>query len=188
MHVYHKWRSYDVWFLTYGAQQTEFFVILDNFLPFYPLTNLENQNFYKRKKMPEDIIILHMCTINDDRMMHGYMCTINDDHIYMVPEIWNRTNRIFSHFGPFFCPFTQQTTKKINILKKMKKSPIDLIILNMCIINFDYMMYGSWDMECDRVFCHFGPFFCHFTPYQLGKSKHGKNEKNAWRYYNFTQV
>ena len=37
-HVYHKWRSYDVWFLRYWVWRTEFFVILDHFLPFYPLT------------------------------------------------------------------------------------------------------------------------------------------------------
>ena len=30
--VYHKWQSYDVWFLRYGVQWTEFFVILDYFL------------------------------------------------------------------------------------------------------------------------------------------------------------
>ena len=35
-HVYNKWKSYDVWFLRYGVQQTEFFLILDHFLPFYP--------------------------------------------------------------------------------------------------------------------------------------------------------
>ena len=32
----HKWWSYDVWFLRYGTRWTEFFVILDHFLPFYP--------------------------------------------------------------------------------------------------------------------------------------------------------
>ena len=32
----HKWKLYDVWFLRYWAWQTEFFLILDNFLPFYP--------------------------------------------------------------------------------------------------------------------------------------------------------
>ena len=36
--VYHKWRSYDVWFLRYQAQQqSEFFVILGCFCPFTPL-------------------------------------------------------------------------------------------------------------------------------------------------------
>ena len=44
-HVYHKWQSYDVWFLSYWAQQTEFFVILDYFLHFYPPNNPKNQNF-----------------------------------------------------------------------------------------------------------------------------------------------
>ena len=29
-----KWQSYDVWFLRYGMQWTECFVILDHFLPF----------------------------------------------------------------------------------------------------------------------------------------------------------
>ena len=34
--VYHKWIY--VWFLIYGMQQTEFFLIRNHFLPFYPLT------------------------------------------------------------------------------------------------------------------------------------------------------
>ena len=33
--VYHKWQSYDVWFLRYKVQRTELF--LDYFLPFSPL-------------------------------------------------------------------------------------------------------------------------------------------------------
>ena len=61
----------DLWFLRYGAWQTEVFVILDSFLPFYPSNNLKNQNFEKMKKTPRDIIILHMCTINDNHMIYG---------------------------------------------------------------------------------------------------------------------
>ena len=34
--MYHKWKSYDVWFLRYETWQTEFFVILDHFLPLHP--------------------------------------------------------------------------------------------------------------------------------------------------------
>ena len=45
---------------------TDFFVILDHFLPFYPPNNLKNQNFEKMKKISGDIIILHMCSINDN--------------------------------------------------------------------------------------------------------------------------
>ena len=39
----------------------------------------------------------------------------------MVPEIWNRTDRIFSHFRLFFCSFNSLTTRKLKILKKWKK-------------------------------------------------------------------
>ena len=41
-HVHHKWQSNNVWFLRHWACQTELFVILDHFLPFYPLNNLKN--------------------------------------------------------------------------------------------------------------------------------------------------
>ena len=68
---------------------TEFFVILSHFLPFDPPNNLKNQSFNKMKHMPEEIIILHLRTTNDDHMMYG-------------PEIWSVTDRIFSHFEPFF--------------------------------------------------------------------------------------
>ena len=54
-----------------GAKQTEFFVILGHFLPFYPPDDPENQNFEKLKKTPGDIIILHMCTLYYNHMMYG---------------------------------------------------------------------------------------------------------------------
>ena len=38
-----KSQSHDVWFLRYGVRQTESSVILGNFLPFYPLTDLKKQ-------------------------------------------------------------------------------------------------------------------------------------------------
>ena len=49
-HVYHKWRSYDIWFLKYKVWQTEFFVILGYFCTFTPPGNPENQNFEKNWK------------------------------------------------------------------------------------------------------------------------------------------
>ena len=50
---------------------TEFFLILDHFLPFYPANNPENQNFEKMIKTPGDIIISQR-TINYDQMMYGF--------------------------------------------------------------------------------------------------------------------
>ena len=43
------------------------------FLPFYPLPpNIpKNQNLKKMKKIPGDIIILHMCTKDNDHMIYS---------------------------------------------------------------------------------------------------------------------
>ena len=48
--VYHKWQSYDVWFLRHEAWQTECLVILGHFLPFYLPNSLKNQNEKRWKK------------------------------------------------------------------------------------------------------------------------------------------
>ena len=55
LHVFHKWRSYDVWFLRYKA---EFFVILGHFLPFDPPNSPKNQNFEKNEKSKKHLEIL----------------------------------------------------------------------------------------------------------------------------------
>ena len=57
----------------YGAQQTEFFVILDRFLPFYPPPpyGCRKSKFKKMKKTPGYIIVLHKCTINDNHIVYG---------------------------------------------------------------------------------------------------------------------
>ena len=48
-----------------------FFAILGHFLPLDPPTNPKNQNFKEMKKTSGDIIILHLCTTNDNLMMYG---------------------------------------------------------------------------------------------------------------------
>ena len=70
-HVYHKWRSYDVWFQGYKARQSKFFVILGHFLPLTLLTNWKIRILKKSKKPTEDIVILHLCTTNDNHMTYG---------------------------------------------------------------------------------------------------------------------
>ena len=63
-HVYHTWKSYDVWFLRYGVQCTECFVILEHFLPFYPNSNTKKKK-KKMKKMPGYV----SCYINAPNIM-----------------------------------------------------------------------------------------------------------------------
>ena len=53
-HVCHKLRSCDVRFLRYAVWQSECFITLGHFLPFYSTNNPKNE-----KKTPGDIIILH---------------------------------------------------------------------------------------------------------------------------------
>ena len=71
----------------------------------------------------------------------------------------------------------------------MKKIAGDIIILHMCTKNHNHMMYGSWDMECDRQnFLSLWTVFALLPPYGPKKSKFWKNEKNTWSYYYFTNV
>ena len=95
-YVYHKWQSYDVWLLRYGVWQTEFFVILDNFLPLYLPKNLKNQNFEKIKNRPGDIMILHKCTKNHNHMLHCSWDMTCDQCLIVT-----------FHFGIFFTLLTQ---------------------------------------------------------------------------------
>ena len=89
------------------------------------------------------------------------MCTINKDswdircNIQKVLSFW-------VIFGPFI-PLTNQNNK---ILKKekRKKNPGDIIILHLSTTNDNHMMYGSWDMECNRQnLFSFWTIFCPFT-------------------------
>ena len=88
--------------------QTEFFVILDRFLPFYLPNNLKNQNFEKMKKSPGDIIILHMCTINDNHKRYG-------------SRDIERNGQNFLSFWTVFFPFYPHNNLKNQNFEKLKK-------------------------------------------------------------------
>ena len=106
---YHKWQSYNVWFLRYEVQQTEFLVILDHFL-YSPLPKKKkkNQNFEKLKKPTEDIIILHIHTINDNHMMYSSWGMKLDRHNFVS-------------FCTIFLPFYHPNKPKNQSFEKMKK-------------------------------------------------------------------
>ena len=104
------------------------------FLPFYPLTCPKNQNFKKMKKTPGDIIISHKCKKNHDHMLYFSWDMAHD-------------NAIIFHFE-LFLPFYALTAQKIKISENEKNTCT--IILQMYSINYDYMMYSSWDMVHNR--------------------------------------
>ena len=90
-------------------QQTEFFVILDRFLPFYPPKNPKHHNFEKTKQPPGDIIILHRCNITDNHIMYDSWDTKCDRQNFFV---------ILDHFLLFYPP----NNLKNQNFEKMKKS------------------------------------------------------------------
>ena len=83
----------------------------------------------------------------------------------MVPEIWSVTDSIFCHSGTSFALLPPMDPQNQN-LKKWRKTTTteDIIILQMCTINESHMMYGFWDMECNRQnFLSFWTVSCPFT-------------------------
>ena len=123
--VYHKWRSCDTWFLIDGAQRTEFFVIWTILCPFTP-PNTENQNFEKMKKLPEDIIILHMCTINEKSYDVSFLRYEHERKKHLeISSFWSWHAAdviLLFHFGLLFTlllPWKAQ--KNQNSKKKEKK-------------------------------------------------------------------
>ena len=129
IHVYHKWRSYDIWFLKYKVQQTEIFVILGHFLPFNPRDSLENQNF----------------KIENNTWRYYHFTHLH--HKWQSYGVWFlrygvRATEFFCHSGPVL-PFYPPMDPENQNFKKIKKTPEDIIILQMCTINGSHSMYGS---------------------------------------------
>ena len=144
------------------VRQTDF-VLLGHFLPFYSPNNPENQNFEKIKNAYEDVIIL-------------YMCTKNDDHMVYASWDMGATHTIFCHFGSFFAilplfyhylPFYHYIphywSQKLKILKKIRR----YFLLCMCTIKKD-----SRDIRRNRQkFLSFWVIFFPFIPLRNQKTK-----------------
>ena len=60
----------------------------------------------------------------------------------MVSEIWSAMDRHFCHFALFSAFVSPNNLEKLNF-GKIKKTPGDIIISQMCIIIDNYMRYGS---------------------------------------------
>ena len=144
-------------------------VILGHFLPFYLPKNQTNQNFEE---------ILKTCWI-----YHHFT------QVYQKPQSyhkWFRRNGVrqteFFVILGHFLPFPPTNDPENQNFENKKKIPWD-ILLQMCTINEDHMMYGSWNIRYDtHNFLLFWTIFCPFTPWQPGKLKFWKIEKNTWRY------
>ena len=137
-HVYHKWTSYDVWFLRYKARWIEFFVTLGHFLPSDPPKNP------KKKKTPRNVIILYLYSTNEHHVYSS--CYMECDREFIV---------LLDHFLRLVggTPYNSENQN----VEKMKKKP-GHIISHKLTINVWCMVPEIWSTT-DRIFCHFGPFF-----------------------------
>ena len=118
--------------------------------------------------MPGDIIILHLCTTND-----------NHDAWFLIYFV------ILGYFLPFYAPPPPQQSRKSKFWKN-KKSSWKHYHLHKCTINDNHMIYGSWDIKCNRqLFLSSLVIFYPFTPLKPKKRKYQKIEKkqNTCRYH-----
>ena len=147
IHVCHQQRSYEYGSSNTSLDRKKFLSFWAIFSPFNPLTTWKIK-ILKLKKTPENIIVLHICTINDNRMMYGS---------------WDieRNRQNFRPFGP--------------MKKWKKKNTWRYYHFTHMYHNDNQMMHVSWDIGCDShclfVFCHFGLFFALLPAWQPKKSK-----------------
>ena len=149
IHVYHKLR-YDICFLKYKTQQTEFFVILGDFWPFHPSDNPNKSKLCKTEKTSGDIVILYISTINDNHTMHGSW------------DMERNRQNFLSFWTVVFAILPSMDSVNQNF-EKMKKTPGDIIILQQCTKNHDHMLHCSWDTMHDRCNFYFS-FWAIFHP------------------------
>ena len=137
IHLYHNWRSYDIWFLKYKVRQTEIFVILGHFLPFQPLDNLENQNF------------------NIEKNTWRYYHFTHLHHKWQSYDVWFLRYGVqqteFFFILDCFLPFYPLWTQKIKILKKWKNTWRYYHFTNV----YKFMV-PEIRSATGRFFCHFG--------------------------------
>ena len=108
---------------------------------------------------------------------------------------WQILERYFSHhqdtspiieilLSTFFGHFTSLKTLNIKIFKKFNKTPGDIIILQICAINENHMMCGSWDMECDwENVLSFWTVFCPFTTQKIKILQKWKKKSHKISFY-----
>ena len=140
----HNHMMYNSWDMEWDRQNFLSFWAI--FCPFTPLTIYKIKIFKKSKKKKKK------------NSWRNYWFT-QEYHEWQSYHIWFLWYNFLS-FWTIFCPLTPLTTLKIKIFKKLKKTPGDIIFLQMCTINDSDTIYGSWDLEHNRsLFCHFGLFF-----------------------------
>ena len=116
------------------------------FLSTYPPSFF--QNFEKMNKIPGDIIILYICTINENHMYGSWD---------MEHDKWN----FFSHFGLFFALFPPKQPGKPEFWRNVKKA----WRYYFTYVYYKWKWYSVWFLRYGvQNFFWFSTIFCSFTP------------------------
>ena len=208
--MYHKSRSYDVWFLRYKVQRTEFFVILGYFCPFTSLTTQKIKILKKWKNF------------------WGYYHFKHEYHKWKSYHVWFlrygiRQTEFFlisDHFLPFYNPLPNKPEKQnlekstwryhhftlvchkwqsffCHLVPFLPFYPLNSLKNEMyqktkCTKSHDHRLYCSSDMAHDECNCYF-PFLVIWvklfsltppsSPLTAQKMKISKKWKSVWRYH-----
>ena len=93
--------------------------------------------------------------------------TINENHMIMIPEILITTDRIYSHFGPFFALFTPpppNKPKNQNLKQWKKHLQISSFYTRVPYITIIWYVFPEIWSATDRLSFHLGPFFALLLP------------------------
>ena len=146
LHVYHKWQSYDLWFLKNEAQQAEFSVILGH-IPPYPTNNPKNQNF---KKWKNPWWYHHFTQVYQNSGSFAIPFTRYGACLQLLFSIWG-------YFLPFYAP---NSPKNLNLTKKKKKClEISFYTSATKTMTICYTVREIWHVTFVIVIFHFGIFF-----------------------------
>ena len=69
----------------------------------------------------------------------------------------------------------------LHIFLKNKEKHLEISLFYTCVPKLDDMIYGSWQIELDRLKLVILGLFCPFTPLKTQKTKILKNGKKCWR-------
>ena len=107
----------------------------------------------KKQKTPGEIILLHMCTINQDHMIYGSW------------DIKNKGQSFFLILGPFL-PFDPHNNPKNQYFEKIKKKHLKILSFYTCVPQMTIIscMVPEISSATDSIFCHFGLVFALLPP------------------------
>ena len=148
------------------VQQTEFFVILDHVLPW-----TQKIKIFKKWKKPWRYYHFR-------QVYHTWQSY--DVWFLRYGAGWTEFFVILEHFSHFY----PHNNPKNQNFEKMKKPTGDIIILHRCNIDYNHIIYGSWDNTKHRGknFVSFWTIICTFTPLTHPKNHNFEKMKKTHRY------